>query len=101
MKSSRRLLIFLPLLLAITIFTGSADKEVFFSVIPFNYSQYSLYLENGNDDLILRVESFDPGSYMMALDDLQESYPTEFKIENQTLRALQECRSKGLIWSKE
>ncbi len=84
MKKGFGLLIFLPLLLAIIIFTGSADKEAL----------YSPYLDNGNDDLALRVESFDPARYKMALDDLQESYPAEFKTENQTFTALQRMQEQ-------
>ena len=89
MKKNVGFTIYLLLLLTIVFFLQSAHKSLSDHAVSFDPYQKAIVLQDAYDDLVFRLKSFDPVIYRMALDDLQESYPTEFKIKNQTLRALQ------------
>ncbi len=89
MKNRLGLLVPLSLLLATTILICSGDREKVSDALLYYHSGYSTFLDTENGDLISRVESFDPLQYQMALDDLKESFPGKFKIEDHTVIALQ------------
>ena len=88
MKNSFGIIPFLLLLLVMVIISGNAWKETEKSEILFDPYQYEPVSENAFDDIIFRLESFDPTMYRMALDDLQNTYPTKFITEDKTLIAL-------------
>jgi hypothetical protein len=49
---------------------------------------------NPDNDLIVRISSFQPVQYQMALDDLEKRFPDRFKAEGASLVALEKIRQQ-------
>jgi formylglycine-generating enzyme required for sulfatase activity len=74
MKKGIGLFVLLTLLLTGTVFAGNAEN-----------------------DLILRISSFKPVQYQMALDDLTARFPDRFEVDETTLVALQKIKQQREI----
>ncbi len=94
----RKITVFIPfilLLAAMIILSGSAEKHLPDNVVPVVLNRHGIISESVYNDMIFRLTTFDPDMYRLALNDLQDTHPSRFKTEEQTLIALQRLKENG------
>lgn len=94
MRNSFGFIPFVLLLLVMVLTAGNTRKDTVNNRVPFDPYRFEPASDHAYSDLIFRLESFNPDMYDKALDDLQQSYPTKFTIDNKTLIALQRMREQ-------